>query len=141
MCCISISGFLASATKKYTNSGGGGKSTFDLEAVVRICLLQFEKVKALLGDFTMEEIEAMKNIERMKWSNGLVNSILKSEAETDTFLQEERELTELITMTNSDAMVWEIQKEVGIIQSIRKTIRKIKFLPGAQKRKMRELRI
>jgi type I restriction enzyme R subunit len=60
---------------------------------------------------------------------------LKSEADTEYFLQEERKLTELVAMTNSDPKIWEIQEEVGMIQKIRQVIRKIKFPPAPQRKK------
>ena len=132
---IGISESLATATKKYSNSGGKGKPSFNLEAAVRMCLLQFEKMKRMMSDFTAAEVNAMSNGERLKWSNGLINQILKSDAETEHFLKEERKLTELVAMTNSDPKIWEIQEEVGIIQKLRQTVRKIKYPPAAQKKK------
>src|SRR5690606_2659533 len=59
---IGISGFLAQATKKYTAGGGEGKPTLDLEAAVKICLRQFEKVKDLIGDFSAEGINSMTDM-------------------------------------------------------------------------------
>ena len=47
---------------------------------------------------------------------------MKSEAITEQFLQEERKLAELVAMTNSDPKIWEIQKEVVVIQKIRNEI-------------------
>ncbi|MDF1866670.1 MAG: type I restriction endonuclease subunit R [Saprospiraceae bacterium] len=137
---IGISGYLATATKKYTNSGGEGKPAFDLEGAVRMCLYQFEKVKAMMGDFEASVVNKMSDSEKMKWSNGLVNDILKSEAETEFFLQEERKLTELVAMTNSDPKIWEIQEEVGMIQKIRQVIRKIKFPPAPQRKKNEQIK-
>ncbi len=132
---IGISDFLATATKKYTTNGGEGKPTLDLDSAVQLCLMQFEDVKRLIGDFTADEINSMKDSERMKWSNALINSLLESDEITDTFLLEERKLTELVAMTNSDKRIWTIQEEVSIIQKIRKVIRKIKYPPGLQREK------
>ncbi len=132
---IGISGLLATATKKYTNNGGKGKPSFDLEQAVALCLNQFEKMKVQLGDFSIAQIEAMSNMERMKWSNGIVNQILQNEATTERFLKEERKLTELVAMTNSDPRIWEIQEDVSVVQKIRQTVRKIKFPPSIQKKK------
>ena len=132
---IGISSYLATATKKYTVEGGKGKPAFNLEEAVRLCLYQFEKVKDLMGDFEMEELNAMSPATIMKWSLEMVNDLMKNEAITDQFLQEERKMTELVAMTNSDPQIWEIQKEVVVIQKIRNEIRKIKFPPGAQRKK------
>lgn len=132
---IGISGFLAEATKKYTAGGGEGKPTLDLEAAVKICLEQFKKVKAMVGDFDAETLTALSAMERMKWSHRMVNNLLQSDAVTDAFLLEERKLSELVAMTASDPQVWEIQEEVAIIQKIRQTIRKIKFPPGPRREK------
>ena len=132
---IGISGSLAAATKKYTGSGGEGKPAFDLEAAVTLCLEQFALVKDLMGDFNLEEINQLSASEQLKWSNGIVNDLLKSDKITDEFLKEERKLTELVAMTNSDKRIWEIQEELGVIQKIRQVIRKIKNPPGPQKEK------
>lgn len=132
---IGISGFLAAATKKYSGGGGQGKPTIDLDAAVELCLEQFAKVKSQMGNFDLEAINTMTAINKLKWSNGLVNDLLKSDAVTDAFLLEEKKLTELVAMTNSDQRIWVIQEEVGLIQRIRDVIRKIKAPPGPQRKK------
>lgn len=130
---IGISGFLAEATKKYTGSGGEGKITIDINVAVEMCLQQFTTVKSLLPNFDVALFNTMKESEKLIWSNQLVNDILQSDAVTDTFLQEERKLTELVAMTSSDLRIWDIQEEVGLIQKIRDVIRKIKWPPGPQR--------
>ena len=137
---IGISGNLATATKKYTNNGGEGKPALDLAAAVRICLLQYEKMCRLLEDYDFEAFQALTDGQRMKWSNDLVNNLLKSEAETDHFLQEERKLSELMAMTSSDPQIWDIQAAVGVIQKIRETVRKIKFPPAVQRKKNQRIK-
>lgn len=137
---IGISGFLAEATKKYTGSGGEGKPTIDMAAAVALCLDQFDKVKTQIGGLEVESISTMSNAQKLSWSNGLVNSLLASDPVTDAFLHEERKLTELIAMTNSDERIWEIQEGVGIIQKIREAIRKIKTPPGPQRKKNEQIK-
>ncbi|MEQ9231473.1 MAG: type I restriction endonuclease subunit R, partial [Cyclobacteriaceae bacterium] len=132
---IGISGFLAEATKKYTGSGGAGQPTLDMDAAVNLCLLQHQEVKVLMDNFDWKEINARSEGEKLAWSSGLVNDLLKSDEITDRFLQEERKLTELVAMTNSDKRIWPIQEEVSVIQSIREAIRKIKYPPGPQRQK------
>ncbi|ERM81123.1 type I restriction enzyme ZgaDII, R subunit [Rhodonellum psychrophilum GCM71 = DSM 17998] len=132
---IGISGFLAAATKKYTGSGGEGKPTLNIEVAVNLCLEQFDIVKDLLEDFDIESIKLMADLEKMKWSNTLVNKLLRSDPITDKFLQEERKLTELVAMCNSDERIWPIQEEVAVIQKIRHLISKIKSPPGPQRQK------
>lgn len=132
---IGISGYLAEATKKYTGSGGAGKPTLDMEAAVAVCLEQFIVTKGLVGNFDQAQIEAMPETELMQWTNKTLNSLLHSDAITDAFLKEERKLSELMAMTNSDPKIWEIQEEVAIIQKFRVLIRKIKSPPGAQREK------
>ncbi len=137
---IGISGFLAEATKKYTAGGGEGKPTLDLEAAVKVCLEQFSITKRLVGEFDAETLNNMSSMDRMKWSNRVVNTLLKSDPVTDDFLFEERKLTELVAMTNSDKRIWEIQEEVGIIQKIRQIIRKIKYPPGPRREKNEKIK-
>ncbi|GGD99578.1 type I restriction endonuclease subunit R [Planktosalinus lacus] len=137
---IGISGFLAKATKKYTSGGGAGKPTLDLDAAVILCLQQFEKVKVLTGEFTLEELDEMSNLERLTWSQKVVNSLLRNDAVTDDFLLEERKLSELVAMTNSDSRIWEIQEEVAVIQKIRQIIRKIKYPPGPRRDKNEKIK-
>ncbi len=132
---IGISDFLATATKKYTAGGGKGKPTLDLDAAVNLCFEQFDIVKNLMDNFDLEAINKMSATEKLKWSNNLVNNLLQSDAVTDKFLLEEKKLSELVAMTNSDKRIWEIQEEVGIIQKIRQVIRKIKTPPGPQRKK------
>lgn len=130
---IGISGYLAEATKKYTGNGGEGKPTIDMDVAAALCLEQFAAVKVLMGNFDMEAFNKMKESEKLKWSNNLVNDLLQSDPVTDAFLLEERKLTELIAITNSDQRIWPIQEEVAVIQKIREAIRKIKMPPGPQR--------
>jgi len=132
---IGISGFLADATKKYTGSGGAGQPTLDMDAAVNLCLLQHQEVKILMDNFDWKEINARSEGEKLAWSSGLVNDLLKTDEVTDAFLKAERKLTELVAMTNSDERIWPIQEEVGVIQKIRDLIRKIKYPPGPQRQK------
>ncbi|NJB37796.1 type I restriction endonuclease subunit R [Croceivirga sp. JEA036] len=132
---IGISGFLAEATKKYTGSGGAGKPTIDLDAAVELCLEQLSIVKSLLGGFELDDINDMPETEKMKWTTSVLNGLLKDDATTEGYLKEERKLSELMAMTNSDERIWEIQEEVAIIQKFREQIRKIKYPPGAQRTK------
>jgi len=137
---IGISGFLAEATKKYTAGGGEGKPTLDLEVAVILCLEQFEKMKDLTGGFTLEALDKMTNLERLNWPKRVVDNLLKNDSVTDHYLLEERKLSELVAMTNSDKRIWEIQEEVGIIQKIRQIIRKIKFPPGPRREKNEKIK-
>ncbi|MEO9967172.1 MAG: type I restriction endonuclease subunit R [Reichenbachiella sp.] len=132
---IGISGFLATATKKYTGSGGAGQPTLDMEAAVNLCLLQHQEVCQLIGGLDQEAIKAMSEGELSIWYVNTVNELLSSDQKTDEFLVEEKKLTELVAMTNSDKRIWEIQEDVVLIQKIRNGIRKIKYPPGAQRKK------
>ncbi|MEQ9401939.1 MAG: DUF3387 domain-containing protein [Cyclobacteriaceae bacterium] len=132
---IGISGFLAEATKKYTGSGGAGQPTLDMDAAVNLCLLQHQEVKVLLGNFDLEVVNNLTEGELSKWFVSVVNDLVRSDEITDKFLREERKLTELVAMTNSDERIWPIQEEVVIIQKFRNSIRKIKYPPGPQRQK------
>ena len=77
----------------------------------------------------------MPATEKMKWTTSVLNGLLKDDATTEGYLKEERKLSELMAMTNSDERIWEIQEEVAIIQKFREQIRKIKYPPGAQRTK------
>src|SRR5690606_22735753 len=132
---IGISGYLAAATKKYTGSGGEGKPTLDLELAISLCLEQLEKTRDLMGGFEIEVLNQLSEMEKLKWSNQLVNRLLASDPVTDEFLKEERKLSELVAMTHSDPRIWEIEEEVAVVQKIRQLIRKIKFPPGPQREK------
>jgi type I restriction enzyme R subunit len=132
---IGISNFLAEATKKYTGGGGAGKPTLDLDAAVLVCLEQLETVKALMDNFDLEEVNALSAGDKMKWYHNLYNALVASDTVTDAFLKEERKLSELVAMTNSDERIWPIQEDVVLIQKFRNEIRNLKFPPGPQRKK------
>ncbi len=137
---IGISGFLAEATKKYTGDGGEGKPTLDLEVAVQICLEQLSTVKEMMGGFEVEDLNGRTSGDLMKWTSAIVNNFLQTDEITDAFLKEERKLTELVAMTSSDPLIWDILEEVGIIQRIRQAIRKIKFPPGIERNKVQVIK-
>ena len=130
---IGISGFLAEATKKYTGSGGAGKPTLNLDVAVELCLEQLVVVKELLGGFELDNINEMPATKKMKWTTNVINALLKDDPTTEAYLKEERKLSELMAMTNSDERIWAIQEEVAIVQKFREQLRKIKYPPGAQR--------
>ncbi len=109
---IGISGQLATATKKYTGGGGKGKPTIDIDLAVDLCYEQLNTVKELMGGLDLDALNKMTDLDKLKWSKKIVNELLKSDAVTDNFLREERKLSELVAMTNSDKRIWEIQEEV-----------------------------
>lgn len=133
---IGISGFLAEATKKYTAGGGEGRPTFDIDDAVELCIDQIAKVKSLMGGFEVSEIEGMSAGDKMKWSNGMVNSLLKTDEVTEQFLREEKIMNDLVAMAKSDERIWEYYEDIAVIQKIRETIRKIKFPPGIARKKV-----
>jgi type I restriction enzyme R subunit len=137
---IGISGFLAEATKKYTAGGGEGQPTFDIDSAVELCLEQLSVVKVLMGGFEVDELNTRSSGDLMKWTQQIVNELLKTDEITDSFLKEERKLAELIAMTSSDPRIWDILEEVGIAQKIRQTIRKIKFPPGIERGKVQVIK-
>lgn len=134
---IGISNFLADATKKYTDGGGKGQPTFDIEGAVELCFEQLEITKALMGGFEVDVIQAYSASESMNWSSAVMQELMKDDATTELFLKEERKLSELAAMTSSDERIWDIQEDIAIIQKFRQVIRKIKVPPG-QKRKKQE---
>jgi type I restriction enzyme R subunit len=123
---IGIAGFLATATKKYSGGGGKGKPTIDLEEAIALCFEQLAATKALMGNFELAIINGMSALDRVKWSKGLFDDLLKSDEVTDAFLKEERKLTELVSMTSSDERIWTIFEEVAVVQKFREMIRKVK---------------
>jgi type I restriction enzyme R subunit len=133
---IGISGFLAEATKKYTTGGGEGKPTFDQDEAVELCIEQLATVKSLMGGFDLDELNALSAGGKLKWSNGMVNDLLKTDEVTEMFLKEEVKLNSLVAMTKSSPEIWEIQEDVGVIQRIRQAVRKIKYPPGAVRTKV-----
>lgn len=132
---IGISGFLATATKKYTAEGGEGTPALDIDIAVEMCLDQLDKVKGLMNDFSVDALNEMTAGAKIKWSNEMVNTLMKDDATTDTFLKEERKLSDLVAMSKSDERIWEVQEDVAVIQKFRQIIRKIKFPPAALKEK------
>jgi type I restriction enzyme R subunit len=132
---IGISGLLATATKKYTDEGGEGKPTIEMDEVVPLFMEQLDKTRSLLHEFDAEVVRNMSEVERLKWFNKQLNELLVSDPITDAFLLEERKLTELMAICNSDKRIWPFQDEVAIIQKFRERIRKIKFPPGPQRQK------
>ena len=116
---ISISGFWRKPPKNIKGVGGEGKPALDLEMAVKLWLSQFEKMKEMIGGFDLEGFEAMTTGEKVKWLNRVVNDLLDSDAVTDHFLHEDRKLSELMAMTNSDKRIWKIQYSVAVILKIK----------------------
>ena len=102
---------------------------------MELCLEQLSIVKSLVGGFELDAVQSMQVTELMQWFTRGLNLLLQTDEITENYLREERKLSELMAMTNSDERIWEIQEDVAIVQKFRERIRQIKYPPGAQRTK------
>lgn len=133
---IGISGFLAEATKKYTAEGGEGKPTFDIDEAVEMCLAQIDTIKGTIQGLDIEAFKTLDDPAKLKFMASKVNLVLQNDNLTESFLKEERALSDLVAMSKSDERIWPHYEEIALIQKIRETVRKIKYPPGPSRQKI-----
>jgi type I site-specific restriction-modification system R (restriction) subunit len=131
---IGIASRLRDATEKYTEGGGQGKPTFDTKEAAVYCMDQFELVKPLLGKIPWNDLETMRESEELLVAREAVNYILRDDDSTEHFLKEERKLSELFVMAKTERIIWNIMDHIAFIQSVRKSVRKIKYPTGTRKK-------
>lgn len=131
---------LADATNKYTASGGEGKPAFDLETAVQMCITQLAAVKKMMGGFDIEAFEKLSSGEKIKFTRRIVSDLLKDDKTTETFLKEERKLSELMAMSNSDPRIWKVEEEIAFVQAMRRAVRKVKFPVAVTKGKIEAIK-
>ena len=130
---IGIASRLRDATEKYTEGGGRGKPTFDTKEAAVYCMDQLETVQPMLGTVPWDDLDTLRESDELLIARSAVNHILRDDESTDHFLKEERKLSELLVMAKTERIIWPIMDQIGFIQSVRKSVRKIKFPQGTRK--------
>ena len=140
---IGIGDYLKSATGKYTNGGGKGQPTIDMEQALHMFYSQIDVCKSLLPEsIDYSNWKGLRDGDKMLLVRSGLNAIIKLEDESNEFMLEEKKLTGLLSIVKSQSEIQEYALDILFIQHLSKAIRNAKTIKGNgknQKDQIREL--
>jgi type I restriction enzyme R subunit len=140
---IGIGDNLKSATEKYTNSGGEGKPTIDIEQALELFMNQIGICKSFIPeDIDYSEWKRLRDSDKILLVKKGVNHIVKDDDAAENFMKAEKSLSGLLSIVKSQPAIQEYAVDVLYIQHVSKAVRKAKSVRttrSEQKEKIKEL--
>lgn len=124
---IGIGNRLKDATKKYTQEGGTGKPTIDIEETFEICREQVQLTTSYLPpDIDYSRWKAISSGEKLMLVSKAVNFIVKNDERAEQFMLAEKVVSGLISIVKSHSRLDEIALDVIFLQHVGAAVRKAK---------------
>lgn len=140
---IGIGDNLKTATNKYTNGGGKGKPTIDIQQAIELFINQIEICTGFIPDtIAYSDWKRLREGDKVLLVKSAVNHIIKSDEDANNFMKAEKTLSSLLAIVKSQAIVQEYAVDVLFIQHVSKAIRNAKSVTSSrseQKEKIKEL--
>ncbi len=121
---IGIGVELKKALSDYTESGGKGNPTFDIEEAVAKMLEKYEVVSALFHGFDYRRFFKLNPKERMSLIPQAMEHILKQKDGKERYLQHTAELLRAFSLAVPHEEAMKIKEDVGFFQVIKSAIAK-----------------
>ncbi|MFH1052396.1 MAG: type I restriction endonuclease subunit R [bacterium] len=123
---IGIGDNLKNATDKYTQSGGEGKPTIDIDEAFEMFVTIVQEAKTFLPDFiNYDKWRSLGSGDKILIAQTSVNYLVKSEDISNTFLESEKALSSLVPIVKSDDRIVEFSNDIGYIQHVGMALRKL----------------
>ena len=140
---IGIGDNLKTATSKYTQSGGKGQPTIDMEQALELFFNQIEKCKAFIPeDIDYSHWKALRIGDKLLLVKWAINVIIKSDEDSEDFMKAEKSLTSLLSIVKSQPAIQDVTIDVLFMQHVSKAVRNAKSVTSTrneQKEKVKEL--
>ncbi|SDX30644.1 type I restriction endonuclease subunit R [Aequorivita viscosa] len=140
---IGIGDNLKTATKKYTQEGGHGQPTIDIEQALELFFNQVEKCRVFIpSEIDYSQWKVLRDGDKLLLVKKAINVILKSDEDSEDFMKAEKSLTSLLSIVKSQPAIQEFAVDVLFMQHVSKAIRNAKSVTSIrneQKEKVKEL--
>lgn len=140
---IGIGDNLKTATSKYTQVGGKGQPTIDMEQALELFFNQIEKCKAFIPeDIDYSHWKALRIGDKLLLVKRAINVIIKSDEDSEDFMKAEKSLTSLLSIVKSQPAIQDVTIDVLFMQHVSKAVRNAKSVTSTrneQKEKVKEL--
>lgn len=140
---IGIGDNLKTATSKYTQEGGKGQPTIDMEQALELFFNQIEKCKAFIPqDIDYSHWKALRDGDKLLLVKRAINVIIKSDEDSEDFMKAEKSLTSLLSIVKSQPAIQEFAIDILFMQHVSKAVRNAKSVTSSRnerKEKVKEL--
>ncbi|MCB0744490.1 MAG: DUF3387 domain-containing protein, partial [Ignavibacteriae bacterium] len=140
---IGIGNNLKTATNKYTQSGGKGTPSIDIEQALEMFFNQLEICKPfILNTIDYTGWKKWRDAEKLLVVKKAVNEIVKNDEVASNFMLAEQKLSGLLSIVKSQPDIQKVVIDVIFIQHVSKAVRNAKSVRSSrneQKEKIKEL--
>jgi len=140
---IGIGDNLKTATDKYTDGGGKGKPTIDMEQALELFFNQVELCKAMLPETVdYRNWKALREADKVLLVKSGVNHMVKYDEDANNFMKAEKKLSGLLSIVKSQPAIQEFAVDVLYMQHVSKAVRNAKSVKSSrseQKQQIKEL--
>ena len=127
---IGIGDRLKDATKKYTQGGGKGKPTIDIDETFEMCKEQVSLVKSFMpDDMDYSNWKGLSNGDKLLLVSDAVCFIVKDDKQCEQFMLVEKTMSGLVSIVTSHPHINEISVDVVFLQHVGAAVRKVKHPP------------
>lgn len=140
---IGIGDNLKNATNKYTDSGGKGKPTLDMEQALELFFNQVDTCKGFIPEtIDYSEWKRLRDADKVLLVKAAVNHIIKDDEASFSYMKAEKTLSSLLAIVKSQPAIQEHAIDVLFAQHVSKAIRNAKSTTSnrsEQKEQIKEL--
>lgn len=140
---IGIGDNLRSATVKYTDGGGDGQPTIDIEQALELFYNQIDICKLFLPEtIDYANWRILRDADKVLLVKSGLNSIIKSDDDAHDFMVAEKKLSDLLSIVKSQPDIQDYAVDVLFIQHVSKAVRNAKSVKSSrntQKDQIKEL--
>jgi type I restriction enzyme R subunit len=138
---IGISDRLKDATNKYTQGGGRGKPTIDVEETFILCKNQVELTKSYLPkDLDYSQWKGFSQGDKLMLISKAVNFIVRDDDHAELFMLTEKAMSGLVSLVKSHSQIDEIALDIVFLQHVGAAVRKAKHPVSTIKKKEKEIK-
>jgi type I restriction enzyme R subunit len=138
---IGIGDNLKTATTKYTNSGGEGKPTIDMEQALELFFNQIEICKTMLPeDLDYKNWKTLREGDKVLLVKKGLNHVIKDNELADNYMKAEKKLSGLLSIVKSQPAIQEYAVDVLYAQHLSKTVRNAKSTRSTRSDRKNEVR-
>jgi type I restriction enzyme R subunit len=138
---IGIGDNLKTATSKYTDDGGKGKPTIDIEQALELFFNQVELCKTMLPDGVYySKWKTLREADKIPLIHSAVNAIIKYHEDAENFMKAEKKLSGLLSIVKSQPAIQDYAVDVLFIQHVSKAVRKAKSVKSSRSEQQQQIK-
>ncbi len=138
---IGIGDNLKSATDKYTDGGGKGKPTIDMEQALELFFNQVEYCKSMIPDtIDYNNWKVLRDADKVLLVKKAVNHLVKYDEDANNFMKAEKKLSGLLSIVKSQPAIQDSTVDVLFVQHVSKAVRNAKSVRSTRSEQQKQIK-